>query len=76
MKKLLYVGEFKGDKVPKKKQPTEWISVEHTKIENLEHLLRTQIEPTKRILIFQSLKEMFHSLETLSKKWGGPIYTH
>jgi hypothetical protein len=56
LKKLLYVGEFKGDKIPKKKEPTEWVSVEHTKIENLEHLLRTQIEPTKRILIFSEFE--------------------
>ena len=56
LKKLLYVGEFKGDKAPKKKEPTEWVSLEHTKIENLEHLLRTQIEPAKRILIFSEFE--------------------
>ncbi len=56
LKKLLYVGEFKGDKVLKKKETTEWVSVEHTKIENLEHLLRTRIEPTKRILIFSEFE--------------------
>jgi hypothetical protein len=56
LKKLLYVGEFKGERVSKKKEPTEWVSIEHTKIENLEHLLRTQIEPTKRILIFSEFE--------------------
>jgi hypothetical protein len=56
LKKLLYVGEFKGDRASKKKEPTEWVSIEHTKIENLEHLLRTQIEQTKRILIFSEFE--------------------
>jgi len=70
LKKLLYVGEFKGDKVPKKKQPTEWISVEHTKIENLEHLLRTQIEPTKRILIFSEFEGNVSQIGDAFKKSG------
>ena len=56
LKKLLYVGEFKGERVLKKKEATEWVSLEHTKIDNLEHLLRTRIEPTKRILIFSEFE--------------------
>ena len=56
LKKLLYVGEFKGERVSKKKEPTEWVSLEHTKIENLEHLLLTRIEQTKRILIFSEFE--------------------
>jgi hypothetical protein len=56
LKKLLYVGEFKGERASKKKEHTEWVSLEHTKIENLEHLLRTRIEPTKRILIFSEFE--------------------
>ena len=56
LKKLLYVGEFKGEKVSTKKLETEWNSIEHTKIENLEHILKTQIESTKRILIFSEFE--------------------
>ena len=70
LKKLLYVGEFKGDKVIKKKEPTEWVSLEHTKIENLEHLLRTQIEPAKRILIFSEFEGNVSQLGDAFKKGG------
>jgi hypothetical protein len=70
LKKLLYVGELKGDKVSKKKEATEWNSIEHTKIENLEHLLRTRIEPTKRILIFSEFEGNVSLLGDAFKKSG------
>jgi hypothetical protein len=70
LKKLLYVGEFKGEKVSKKKPATEWNTIEHTKIENLEHLLRTQIEPTKRILIFSEFEGNVSLLGDAFKKSG------
>jgi hypothetical protein len=70
LKKLLYVGEFKGEKVSKKKHLTEWNSIEHTKIENLEHLLRTRIEPTKRILIFSEFEGNVSQIGDAFKKAG------
>jgi hypothetical protein len=70
LKKLLYVGEFNGERASKKKEPTEWNSIEHTKIENLENLLRTQIEPTKRILIFSEFEGNVSQLGDAFKKSG------
>ena len=67
---MLYVGEFKGERASKKKEPMEWVSIEHTKIENLEHLLRTQIEPTKRILIFSEFEGNVSQLGDAFKKGG------
>ncbi len=68
LKKLLYVGEFKGVKV--NKEATEWNSIEHTKIENLENLLKTQIEPTKRILIFSEFEGNVSMIGDAFKKGG------
>ena len=70
LKKLLYVGEFKGEKVSTKKLETEWDSIEHTKIENLEYILKTKIEPSKRILIFSEFEGNVSTIAEAFKSSG------
>lgn len=64
LKKLVYLGEFKENEtnVEPSNKPQEWKTEEHTKIENLEHLLET-IPNDKKILIFS---EHEGNIETIS----------
>jgi hypothetical protein len=52
LKKLMYIGESKVGKAEGGGGVYSWVSEEHTKIENLEKILRDEIAKDKKILIF------------------------
>jgi len=63
IKKLIYIGEFKKDaKKEETIDPSVWNFEEHTKIENLQHILSEEIPIDKRILIFSEHEGNFHTI--------------
>lgn len=68
--KLIFIGEKKQVKVEVKEETTEWKYEDHTKIENLEHLLATEIPLDKKILIFSEFEGNFESISTAFSNAG------
>lgn len=71
LKKLVYLGEFKENETEKEPEnvPQEWKSEEHSKIENLEHLLQ-DIPVTKKILIFSEHEGNIETISSAFEKAG------
>jgi hypothetical protein len=65
MSKLIYLGEKKEEEVIEKTSD-EWNSEKHTKIENLEHLLK-KIDKNKKILIFSEHEGNFETISDAFK---------
>ena len=73
IKKLVFVGEMKDEKQVKQEQQKEdWKNEDHTKMENLEHLLKEKIATDKKILIFSEHEGNFDTIKETFAKAGRP----
>ena len=73
IKKLIYVGDVSEEKKEVATDaPPEWKNEEHTKMENLQHLLSHTISTDKKILIFSEHEGNFDSMKEIFAKAGRP----
>ena len=72
LNKLIYLGEFKNNETEEEStnNPPEWKSEEHTKIENLEHILQNKINLDKKILIFSEHEGNLNTISDAFKNAG------
>lgn len=72
LKKLVYLGQIERKPVEAAAAPEGYVFEEHTKMENLEHLLKNVIPLDKRVLIFSEHEGNLQEIADVFTKAGRP----